>query len=72
MDTRYLENWDTKAEQQKAEFMEHCYRCSGRNNGLYTGLWQAFCLQEAGPHCRNLYFEQQQALKEYLDYQAKT
>lgn len=72
MDTQYLKNWDTKTEQQKADFMEHCYRCSGRTNGLYTGLWQAFCLQEAGPHCRNLYFEQLQALKEYLDYQAKT
>ena len=71
MDTHYLEHWDAKAEQQKAEFMEHMYRCSGRTNGFYTGLWQAFCMNEAGPRCRDIFFEQQQALKEYLDYQAK-
>lgn len=71
MDTHYLNRWDVKAEQQKAEFMEHMYRCSGRTNGLYTGLWQAFCINEAGPRCRDIFFEQQQALKEYLDYQAK-
>jgi len=72
MDTHYLEHWDAKAEQQQADFMEHVYRCSGRTNGLYTGLWQAFCLDEAGPRCRDIFFEQQQALKEYLDSQAKT
>lgn len=71
MDTNYLNRWDAKAEQQKAEFMEHMYRCSGRTNGLYTGLWQAFCMNEAGPRCRDIFFEQQQALKEYLDYQTK-
>jgi len=51
-----LQNWDVKAEQRKADFMEHMYRCSARNNGLYTGLWQNFCLTEAGPYCRDEYF----------------
>jgi len=35
-----LRNWDTKTEQKKANFMEHMYQCSGRANGLYTGLWE--------------------------------
>lgn len=51
-----LENWDVKAEQRKADFMEHMYRCSARDNGLYSGLWQDFCLTEAGPYCRDEFF----------------
>ena len=45
--------------------MEHMYRCSGRTNGLYTGLWQDFCLKEAGPVCVNMWFDQQRAIREY-------
>jgi hypothetical protein len=51
-----LANWDTTAEQRKADFMEHMYRCSGRTNGLYTGLWQEFAIKEAAPYCRDEYF----------------
>lgn len=64
-----LSTIDPKFEQQKAEFMEHMYQCSGRNNGLYTGLWKDFCMNEAGPYCRNLFFERKQAMLEFLDQQ---
>jgi hypothetical protein len=71
MNTVYLNGWDVKAEQRKADFMEHMYKCSGRKDqgpgieGLYTGLWENFCLKEAGPFCRNMYFDRLQAAKEY-------
>lgn len=71
MNTDYLAGWDVKAEQRKADFMEHMYQCSGRANGgpgvagLYTGLWKEFCLKEAGPFCRDMYFDRLQAVKEY-------
>ena len=45
METNYLAGWDAKTEQQKADFMEHMYKCSGRTNGLFTGLWEQFCLK---------------------------
>ena len=69
MNTEYLSNWDTIAEQRKADFMEHMYKCSGRTNGLYTGLWQDFCLNEAGSYCRNLFFERQAAIQEFVKLQ---
>ena len=65
MDTSYLYSWDAKAEQRKSDFMEHMYKCSARTNGLFTGLWQDFCLKEAGPYCQNMYFEQLEAIKKY-------
>tara|TARA_R100000657_G_C4550732_1_gene23491 strand:+ start:95 stop:319 length:225 start_codon:yes stop_codon:yes gene_type:complete len=46
------------------------YKCSGRTNGLYTGLWQEFCLNEAGPYCVNMWFEQQEAIKQYKQQMA--
>jgi len=49
--------------------MEHLYACSGRTNSLFTGLWQEFCLKEAGPYCRNLWRERQDAIKEFVAYQ---
>lgn len=49
--------------------MEHLYQCSGRTNSLFTGLWQEFCLKEAGPYCRNLWRERQDAIKEFVAYQ---
>jgi hypothetical protein len=52
-------------EQQKADFMEHMYQCSGRQNGLYTGLWKEFALNEAALYCREMYFEKLEAIKEY-------
>jgi hypothetical protein len=55
-----LANWDAVAEQRKADFMEHMYRCSGRTNGLYTGLWQEFAINEAAAYCRDEYFRRLQ------------
>jgi len=52
-------------EQKKADFMEHMYQCSARTNGLYTGLWQEFCLNEAGPIMRDRYFEMLEAITIY-------
>jgi hypothetical protein len=66
INTDYLAGWDVKKEQQKADFMEHMYQCSGRANGgsgvvgLYTGLWQDFCIKEAGPAMRDDYFKRLQ------------
>ena len=71
MNTDYLAGWDVKAEQRKADFMEHMYQCSGRANagpgvvGLYTGLWQEFCIREAGPIMRDRYFEMLDAVRQY-------
>ena len=60
-------------EQQKAEFTEHMYQCSGRANpshpmhGLFTGLWHDFCLYEAGPTCRDAYFAKLKAIKHFQE-----
>ena len=56
--------------QRRVIFMDHMYKCSGRDNpdhamhGLYTGLWHDFCLNEAGPVQRNLWFERMQFVKD--------
>ena len=70
---RYLpEDWDVQEQTQRAFFMNHMYKCSGRDNpehpmhGLYTGLWQDFCLKEAGPYARDVFFER---LKAQFDYE---
>ena len=66
-----LENWDAFAELRKAQFTEHMYECSGRNQeghpmrGLYTGLWENFCMTEAGPLMRDKYFEMLEAVRLY-------
>jgi hypothetical protein len=60
-----LKNWDASAEQRKADFMEHMYRCSGRTNGLYTNLWQDFCMREAGPAMRDQYYQMLEAVRLY-------
>jgi hypothetical protein len=71
MNSDYLAGWDVNAEQRKADFMEHMYQCSGRANagpgvvGLYTGLWENFCLREAGPIMRDRYFEMMEAVRLY-------
>jgi len=44
-------------------FQNHMYKCAGRDNpdhpmyGLFTGLWQDFCLNEAGIAQRDMWFE---------------
>lgn len=66
-----LRNWNVVAEQKKSDFMEHMYDCAGRNapdhpmRGLYTGLWQDFCIREAGPIMRDRYFEMMEAVRLY-------
>ena len=66
-----LNNWSVKKEQQKQDFLEHMYNCAGRQNKnhpmhrLYTGLWQDFCIKEAGPIMRDRYFEMLEAVNEY-------
>ena len=61
-----LRDWDVKKEQQKADFMEHMYQCYQPGNHCYTGLWERFCQEEAGPYCRDLYFERKEALVKFL------
>ena len=71
MNTDYLAGWDVKKEQQKADFMERMYQVSGSAYGgpgvvgLYTGLWQEFCIKEAGPIMRDRYFEMMEAVRLY-------
>jgi len=71
MNTDYLKGWDWQKEQEKADFMEHMYQCSGRQDpshpmhGLYTGLWHDFCINEAGPLMRDRYFEMREAVRIY-------
>ena len=71
MNTDYLAGWDVAAEQRKADFMDHMYQCSGRHQGppgvkgLYTGLWEEFCIREAGPAMRDKWFEMMEAVRLY-------
>ena len=51
MNTDYLNGWDVESEQRKADFIEYLYQKSGRTNGLFTGLWNQFCL-ESGEQAR--------------------
>lgn len=57
-------------EQQKADFMEHLFEVYKPSNNCYTGLWERFCISEAGPYCRDMYYERLNALKEYLATQS--
>jgi hypothetical protein len=59
-----LESWDVVKEQQKADFIEHIYQCYKPEGHVYTGLWERFCLQEAGPYCRDQHFERLKFIKE--------
>ena len=65
-----LRNWNVIAEQKKADFMEHMYQCAGRQDpshpmhGLYTNLWQDFCIGEAGAYCRDEYFRRLEFVKD--------
>jgi hypothetical protein len=71
-----LRNWSAKDEQMKADFMEHMYQCSGRDrkdhpmHALYTGLWQDFCLNEAGVAMRYHYYEALDAIKRYEEMES--
>lgn len=65
-----LTNWDYQKEHQKAVFLDVLYNHYQRTNGLYTGLWEEFCLKEAGPTVRDMFFERQAAIKEFEEMQA--
>ena len=71
MNTDYLKDWNLLEQQQRTEFMSHMYRCSGRTNGLYTGLWQNFCINEAGPVCRQMFFDRLNAIQHFVDLEGE-
>ena len=62
-----LLNWNVKREQRKADFMEHLFDVYKPSNNCYTGLWQRFCMGEAGEYCKNMYYEQLEAIQQYLE-----
>ena len=69
---------DELIEQDKrTAFMGHLYRVFGRNNpdhpkhGFYTGLWEEFCLKEAGYVVREMFFERLEAVRLYEEEQQK-
>jgi len=51
-------------------FQQHMYNCSGRSNpdhpmhSLFTGLWQDFCLNEAGIAQRDQWFDRMQFIND--------
>jgi hypothetical protein len=64
--------WDNNEENKRIVFLEHMYRCDGREepshpkHGTYTGLWQNFCLNEAGEAMRDQWFERMEAADEFI------
>lgn len=67
MSQSQFKTWDAQKENEKAIFTEHMYQCSGRTNGLFTGLWQEFCMKEAGPTCRDQFFDRLKAIKHFQE-----
>ena len=71
MNTDYFCAFDYKEETKKQIFLEHMYKCSGRQDpshpmhSFYTGLYQDFCVKEAGPFARERWFEMQEAIRLY-------
>ena len=59
--------------ERRVIFMKHMYKCSGREDpnhamhSLYTGLWHDFCLNEAGPAQRDLWFQRMQFVQDVND-----
>ena len=45
-------NRQPKLDQRRVDFMERLYQASGREDGLFTGLWEEYCL-ELGAHYRD-------------------
>ena len=50
-------------------FQQHMYTCAGRQNpdhpkhGLFTGLWEDFCLNEAGKAQRDQWFDRMEFVR---------
>ena len=66
-----LLSWNVVEEQRKADFMERLYQVYKPANHCYTGLWERFCMTEAGSTMRERYFEMLAAVKEYEELVAK-
>ena len=66
-----LTGWDWQKEQQKADFLEHLYQVYQPKTHTYTGLWEKFCITEAGPAMRDRYFEMLDVIKQYEEMQAQ-
>ena len=66
-------SWDVEEQSKRAIFMDHMYQCSGRSDvnhpmhGLFTNLWQEFCLYEAGKAMRDQWFHRMQFVKDLED-----
>jgi hypothetical protein len=64
-------DWDLEEQKRRVEFMEHMYACSGRQDpshplhSRYTGLWEDFCLREAGYAMRDRWFEMKEAVRRF-------
>ena len=62
---------DIIEQDKRAAFMRHLYHVFGRNDpnhpkhGFYTGLWEEFCIEEAGFVVRELFFERLEAVRLY-------
>ena len=58
-------------------FQNHMYKCAGRDNpehekhGLFTGLWEDFCLKEAGFALRDQWFERMQFVQDVKEGKIK-
>lgn len=58
-------------------FMDHMFKCAGRDNpdhpmhGLYTGLWQDFCLNEAGRAQRDMWFDRMEFVQKVASGEIK-
>lgn len=60
-----MTDWNPLVENQKAIFMERLLSVYQPTNHCYTGLWQRFCQQEAGPICRSQFFDFLNAIEQY-------
>ena len=62
---------DLIEQDKRAAFMRHLYHVFGRNDpkhpkhGFYTGLWEEFCIEEAGYVVREMFFERLEAVRLY-------
>jgi hypothetical protein len=69
--TNWISNLNVVEEQKKSDFLEHLYQVYKPSSHHYTGLWQRFCIEEAGPSMRDRYFEMLEAVKIYEASQGK-
>ena len=73
------EEWKYWVEEnnRRVIFQNHMYLCACRDNpehpmhGLFTGLWQDFCLNEAGIAQRNMWFDRMQFVQDVADGKVK-